>query len=414
MKNKSLIIGTTILLAVFLCAGTAGALDFGLVIHQFLGYGNTDGNDSDAAVSYTGSYTPWITADLQNAVKLYASAKLSMSYESEEWKYGDPRILPELERTEVSWRPAPSIYLEAGRVRFNDPLGIIAAGLFDGAKGSFTVGAVRLTAGAFYTGLLYKETAKIKMSADDKKNYGESFDYTGSDYYDYFASRRVVLSAGAEFPVLTSRTTLVLNGLFQFDANDVDDAVHSQYLTAQFGVSPTDTLTVTAGIVAGLLEDQASDNPIANLAATLSADWSVPGSLNDMAQAQFLWSSGAINDGIGVFTPVSLIAQGQFFTSALSALMVVKGKYTARLISSLSASVEGSYFVRTDSKTVVGAGYPASDSRSLGGEIYCSVIWSPVSDMALTAGGGAFFPGDAFESDDYARWKVSAGIILSL
>jgi hypothetical protein len=114
-----------------------------------------------------------------------------------------------LGRFEIFWRPLSNIYLEAGRVRFNDPAGFIAAGLFDGLSGTFVPGGVRLSAGAFYTGFLYKETAKILMSGGDAEKYAEPLDY--KDPESFLASRRILVSTAAEFPDFSPVSTLALS-----------------------------------------------------------------------------------------------------------------------------------------------------------------------------------------------------------
>jgi hypothetical protein len=97
-------------------------------------------------------------------------------------------------------------------------------------------------------------------------------------------------------------------------------------------------------------------------------------------------------------------------------LITIKGKYTAHLLQNFSASLEGTYFIRTDGETLVGTEYPPSASRLLGGELYGSALWALFSDFILTLGGGVFFPqwGNTFDSDAPVRWKVSAGIIFSI
>jgi hypothetical protein len=339
-------------------------------------------------------------------------------YEHGQWKGEKPPILPELGLFEISWRPASSINFEAGRVRFTDPSGFIASGLFDGLAGSAVLGKARLSIGAFYTGFLYKETAKITISRRDTEKYAVPL--TFADFETYFASRRALVSLGAEFPDLTSRTTLTLNALAQFDVNDSggrqDARVHTQYLSVRYTVQPLETLALFGTAVAGLAEHEGDDAIPAHFAAGGGIDWEVPGSLRDMLTLEFRWSSGAVNKNIVAFTPLNSIAQGQVFSPNLSGLMLVRGKYTARLHRTFSASLEGTYFIRTDEETVTGMEYPPSSSRALGGELYGSWVWAPASDFALSAGGGAFFPGtgNVFDTGAPVLWKVTAGIILSL
>jgi hypothetical protein len=340
-----------------------------------------------------------------------------MVYDGENWNPASPPILPELGLFEFTWRPVPSAYLEIGRLWFQDPLGIIVAGLFDGLNGSVVLGKARLSGGAFYTGFQYKGSAKIIMSSGDAQNYFLPFDYADMD--TYFATRRLLVQAGAEFNGLTPRTTLTVNALGQIDVNPAaltgESALHTQYLTIRYTFMPLETLTLTGAVIGGLAENQMKDI-YAHFAATGGMDWEVPGALQDMLQMSVHWSNGAVNERIIPFAPLTSIARGQVFNPKLSGVMIARAKYTARPHRTFSASMEGSYFFRTDGETLVRGEYPPSDSRLLGGELYGTLQWVPTEDLMITIGGGAFFPGwgDVFVPDSPVRWKASAGFIFSL
>jgi hypothetical protein len=114
---------------------------------------------------------------------------------------------------------------------------------------------------------------------------------------------------------------------------------------------------------------------------------------------------------MGPFLPVSSISQGNVLNSGLSGLMVIRSAYTIRPHESLSLVLDGRYFFLSgDAGQENGAG-----NKALGGELYGSVHWSPVMDMTLSAGGGAFFPdtGNALPSGAPVQWLVSAGLRLS-
>jgi hypothetical protein len=388
------------------------AFDFGLVISQTGEYTNADGGE----INYTGSYTPWFSSELGTTANIYLSAKLSTVYENGDWKPENLPILLELGRFEISWRPLTNVYLEAGRVRFKDPAGLIAAGLFDGLSGSIVLGGARLSTGVFYTGLLYKETAKIMMNSGDAGKYATALDYSDPD--TYFAPRRILVSAMAEFLDLTPRTTLALNILAQFDVNPesaLNPSIQTQYFEVHYTAELLETLSATGSTVAALAEKE-GENTQLHFAAAAGVDWEVPGAVRDLFHGELRWSSGYVNKNITAFAPLSSIAQGQVFDPRLSGLMILNAKYTARLHQTLSVSAEGNYFVRTDGKTLIGTEYPPSTSRLLGGELYATLLWAPVSDLVVTAGGGAFFPGwgDVFVSDAPVRWKFTAALILSL
>jgi hypothetical protein len=309
------------------------------------------------------------------------------------------------------------VYLETGRVYFQDPLGIIAAGLFDGLNGSVVLGKARLSMGAFYTGFLYKETSRIIMTADDLIAYAVPFDY--DDMNNYFASRRVLVTMGTDLSDLTPRSSLTVNVLGQFDMNPetvgAESRLHTQYLSTQYTFLPLDIFTLTGTVVAGLAENQMGDLS-AQFALAGAYAWDVPGALWDMMQGEVRWSSGAGNEGIIAFAPVTSATQGQVFKPKLSGLMTIKEKYTARLHRTFSAALEGTYFIRTDGETLTGAEFPPSSSRLMGGEVYGNLLWAPTEELMLTLGSGAFFPGigDVFEADAPVRWRVTAGLSFSL
>jgi hypothetical protein len=393
------------------------AIDFGVVIGQSGDLANLN-TTSEPGLNYTGTYSSWFSTELGETASLYLSGKVSNIYENGKWKPEKPPLLPELGRTEISWQPVPSVYLEAGRLAFQDPAGIIATGFFDGIGGSVVLGRARLSTHILYTGLLYKESAKIVMSPGDADAYAVPFVF--GDPGSYFSSRRIATSISAEFSDLTPRTSLTLNTLAQFDVNnrDRDALFHSQYLTVHYTAFLLETLNMTGAVVIGLAENRVAwgDSPRVHFAAAVKADWEVPGDLRDMLSGEVRWSSGA-GKVVAAFTPMSSIAQGQVFTPKLSGLATIKGQYTARLGDTFSASLGGTYFIRTDGGTLVGADYPASTTRRLmGGELYANVLWAPVSDVAITLGGGVFFPGlgDVFVKQAPALWKVTLGLVLTV
>jgi hypothetical protein len=191
-------------------------------------------------------------------------------------------------------------------------------------------------------------------------------------------------------------------------------ALHTQYLETRFGLDAADTLRFTLTGIGGLEENQGADLR-ANFAAALAADWDMPGALTDMLSAELRWGSGAVNARIGPFIPVSGIAQGTVFTPALPGLMNARAAYTARPDRTLSLSAEAVFFWRTDTETFTDPELDnTSTDRFLGTELRGSLVWALQSALRLSAGGGIFFPGGALAEDAGIRWKVTAGIIVSL
>jgi hypothetical protein len=89
--------------------------------------------------------------------------------------------------------------------------------------------------------------------------------------------------------------------------------------------------------------------------------------------------------------------------------MVLRAAYTLRPHESLSLVLDGRYFFLANGAD------SGADNTALGGELYGSANWAPVTDVTLTAGGGAFFPGagNALPSGAPVQWLVSAGLTVS-
>jgi hypothetical protein len=321
---------------------------------------------------------------------------------------------PVLERLELNFRPLRSVYLTLGRQQFRDGAGMISSGAFDGLAGSFGLGRLRLSGGAFYTGWLFKDTAAILMTGQDSDHYNKPLDY-GNFLDTYFASRRALAYLALDFPDLSSRTSLNVFALGQFDLNDgAESAFHTQYLEARWGLEPLDVLRFAVTAIGELAESGGQDLR-GGLAAAFGLDWEFPGRLADLLSLELRWGSGAVNRFIGPFDPVSGIAQGFVFTPTLSGTMNARASYTARLHSTLSMSMDGVFFMRTDTETFQNAALDAASAeRILGTEVYGRLIWAPQSVLRLNVGGGVFFPGGAFAAGTPLWWNVQAALVLSL
>jgi hypothetical protein len=388
--------------------GAAVAADYGLVLATTGEYGS---DAEEGEFSFAGQSTPWFSAALGEKITLYLSGKLTFHYQDGEEAWEWPPLF-ELERTELTFYPSQGAYFSFGRQWFSDSGGMLARGFFDGLQGSVGLGRVRLRVGAFYTGFLYKETAEILMTRGDFEAYYMPLEY--GDPATYFASRRLFATIAGELPDLSSRTSLTLAALAQFDLNAYQEILHSQYLEARLGIDAVDTLRCIITGVGGVTEDEAAGLS-ANFAAALGTEWNLPGELPDMLAAEFRWGSGAVNDGIGPFKPLNGIAQGSVFAPTLPGIMNARISYTARPHHTLSVSALGIFFGRTDLETFRDRELDdASKDRFLGGELDGQLLWAPQSALRLSAGGGVFFPGGAFVENTKLRWKTTINLVLSL
>jgi hypothetical protein len=380
--------------------------DFGLALSTEGDYVSERG---EGEPGFTGSLSPWFSAAIGESLSLYVSGKLSFEYEEGSWV---SPLLVELERTEFNFHPSPVWQVSLGRQRYRDYGGMIAGGLFDGLSASGGLGRFRLFAGAFYTGLLYKGTAEILMTASDRDRYAAPLEY--GDFDTYFAPRRILIPLGIEFPDLSPRTSLSVLGLGQFDLNGKDDTLNTQYLEALIGFEANDALRLNLTTVGALGEAEGSDIQ-SHFAWALGADWDLPSGIPDMLSGELRWGSGAINESVAPFTPINTIAQGRVLSASLSGLMNAQLSYTARPNRSVTISAEAVGFWRTDVETFTdGELDGASEKRFLGVEGYGQAQWAPQSALRFNAGGGVFIPGGAFAPGTKARWKLNVGMIVSL
>jgi hypothetical protein len=392
-----------------LAAASAGALDFGLAISQEV-KAVDENSAGDADFFYTPVASPWISAVGKN-LSFYFSGSAGFAFEKDAWR--TPLVLPELTRTEFTWVVFPALSFTLGRQHFADPSGLAASGLFDGLSAAFSAGKSRFSVGAWYTGLLYKDTADIVMTSRDLAESVKPFALDGS----YFASRRVLASLQWENPGLTPASSLAVGILGQADLNDdAEGRFHSQYLSARWGLRFSGGFSVEALAALGAGEQESRDLSLF-FAAALGLGWTPPASVDNTLRLRALYSSPRVNDQVIAFAPINSLPQGQIFGPALGGVSVIKLAYTLRPLSVLSLGAEGSYFIRVDTVSFQDTRDPLKEEGYfLGAEAFGTVLWTPLPDIALSLGGGAFFPrlGNAFVQDTETRWKAIVKLILSL
>ncbi|AEF84396.1 hypothetical protein TREPR_0579 [Treponema primitia ZAS-2] len=392
-----------------------GAQDFGLVLR---GQSTENrGEEDQGDFEYSGAISPWFAAPLGEQGDLYLSGGFSMKREKETpYEFQpEPKLqawywqpIPELYRFELAYRFATNLRINVGRILYQEPLHSILDGLIDGVSVAWHPGNTRLSAGAFYTGLLYKKTAYIAMNSSDSANY--------FDRDTYFASKRMVFSLGWEINSLfNSGGVFDLSVLGQFDLNGKDDWIHSQYGEVMLKAPLPGNFTVDLGLILGLLEDRSGPLPF-SFAAQTGLIWFPPSAANDRLTLGASFSSGVWSDRIGAFLPINSIPIGRVLQPAFSGIALVQGGYARKLLNSFFVEVSAVYFFRTDTKTFFDLDLDQiSLSPLLGGEVSGSLIWAPVSDLSFVLEGGAFLPqtGNAFNSDAAVKWQISLETIFS-
>jgi hypothetical protein len=412
-------------LRLFLAAASAGAVDFGLVVVQDAKIETGSGSGSEisdagetpdpAAFAYTPVLSLWFSASPGKRFSLYLSGRIGFEFakEGDRSAWRDPAALPELDRSEITWLVSPALYLKLGRQHFADPAGFAASGLFDGLGADLSLRESRFSAGVYYTGLLYKDRADIIMTGRDQEEYLKPLALDES----YFASRRLLAALGWEKPGIGPRSSLALALLAQFDCNGDEKTLHSQYLSARYGLRLPAGFGLEGTAALGLGEAPGDRGLF--FAGALALNWMPPGGWDDNLSLRGIYSSPSYGDALMPFVPVNSLPQGQVFSPAIGGVSLVRGSYNLQPFRSLSVGAECSYFIRTDTVSFTDNQDPdklKGEGYFLGGELYGTVRWTVLPDLALNIGGGVFFPGlgNAFVPEAKIQWNATLRLILAL
>ena len=381
------------------------AWDIGLLMDQTAGL-----ESPDNTFTYTGTLIPWYSVSFGDTGKLYISAGVTADYQNV-----NGIVIPELLRTEFSYRIGNGNEIKAGRMLYSDPLGFIAHGLFDGARFSNNSGLGTIGFGVWYTGLLYKTNAEITITNEDLVSYSSGFSY--AKFADsYFASRRLLAAVDWEYPDLMGLLRLKAALMGQFDLNDRENRYHSQYLVFKAGM-PLKSFIFDLGFCVEAAELSGEDSdPEFNIgfAGELGVGWRLPTPITDSLNFTARLSNGKMDDDsvIAAFVPITTMTQGDIIKAKLSGLSMLRLDYSFRLGESFLFNLADSYFILSDLGTY--SGLPGGrDGHFLGNEFSGRLIWSPLSDLRLDLGGGVFLPsmGNAAAKED-PIWRVELNAVL--
>ncbi|MDR0312908.1 MAG: hypothetical protein LBI14_04865 [Treponema sp.] len=385
--------------SIFFCS----ALDFGLLLNQNLGIGNEAASIKDG-FEYRADLWPRITYLIGDSGELYASAGLTLGING-----NTPSFIPELLRTDFFYS-FDTWGIRVGRMEYSDPLGIITTGLLDGARFSYYSMFGSFGVGVWYTGLLYKKNANITMTDADSDIYNAALD--GDFFNTYFAPKRLLVSLDWEHPSIADMLRLKAAITAQIDLSSSAKKYHSQYLTVK-ATLPVDSFVFELG---GSLEIAESDNFKIAYALDFSAYWTLPTTFSSRLLLTWRYASGNTNGTIGDFRPVTGKFYGIILKARLPAISMLAFNYTARINRSMGMSLDMAYFMRTDLGTYTM--YPVSTDDNgylLGLELYGRFVWSPLSDLQINIGGGAFIPalGNAGPKEKL-KWHLGLNAVIAL
>jgi hypothetical protein len=361
------------------------AVDVGVVLDQNAEYSSSG---EDTAFAYDGIIIPRITGLVGDKGDFYVSAGLS--YMNDPWSF-----VPELLQTDFNWHSG-NMGLTIGRMSYDDPLGYIASGLFDGGRVTFNTDNGSFSAGAWYTGLLYKKRVNIEMTDNEYTANNAALDY--DDFANtYFAPRRVLAAVDWEHDGLLEKAIARLSLLSQFDLTE--EKLNSQYLAGKI-IIPYKVFSFNLGGCFELIEG--NDKTGSGFAAEAAVEW---------RHAIHYFSLGAKyasgkTDTLTAFLPLTTNTQGNILEPKLSGISMFSLDYTARLHETFSAGLYPAYFILTDSD---------SEKKLLGGEMYAAVFWSPIPDIGILLGGGAFMPSlGNVTPEEKISWRIKLNVILAL
>jgi hypothetical protein len=385
MNERKILLTLLFTICCLLITTSLFAVDVGVVLEQNAEYSNYG---DDTAFAYDGIIIPRVTGLVGDKGDFYVS--LGLSYMNDPWSF-----VPELLQTDFNWRSG-NTGLTAGRMSYDDPLGYIASGLFDGGRVAFDTGMGSFSIGAWYTGLLYKKRANIEMTDNEYTANNTELDY--GDFADtYFAPRRVLAAFDWEHNGLWEKVIARLSLLSQFDLTE--EKLNSQYFAGKI-IIPYKVFSFNLGGCFELIE--ANDKTGSAFAAEASAEWRHAVHYLSLGAK---YASGE-SDSLTAFLPLTTNTQGNIFETKLSGISMFSLDYTARLHETFSAGLYPAYFILTGSD---------SEEKMLGGEIYAALFWSPVPDIGIVLGGGAFLPSLGNVSpDEKVSWRIKLNVVLAL
>jgi hypothetical protein len=386
INKKTSLLSLLLTICYLLITNSLFALDVGVILEQNAKYSNADDN---TAFDYDGIVIPRITGLIGDTGNFYVSA--GFSYINNPWSF-----VPELLRTDFNWQSG-GMDLTIGRMVYDDPLGYIASGLFDGARFSYNTNIGTFSVGAWYTGLLYKKRANIEMTENENIAINADLDY--ADFANtYFAPRRVLAALDWEYNGLLEKAVIKLSLLGQFDLTE--EKLNSQYLAGKITI-PYGVFNFDIGGCFELIEEN-NENSSA-FAVEASASWRHQIHFLSLGAKYASGKSGSLSD----FLPLTTNTLGHILEPKLSSLTMISLDYAARLSDTYSVGFFPAYFMLNGSDN--------NGKNLLGAEIFAAFYWSPLPDISLNLGAGAFLPSlGNITPDEKASWRIELNVVISL
>ena len=282
-------------------------------------------------------------------------------------------------------------------------------GRFDGIDIHYNPEKFKLGFNAFYTGLLFKDTANISVSPKDIEDHDIDFNWT--DFGNtYFAPRRLTTSAYGEFPGYPRGLGQLYAGIMsQFDLSNVIEEYHTHYLLLRHTLAIDVYDLNLAGAVE--LTNTTADGVKPAFAFSSEAGWQTPAAITDRLSFGFDWASGA-GKYTAAYFPITREAMSFVLGPAFSGIISFRVNYHVQVLPSFSTELGSIYFLRTDA-TSFSNSYLRSKSYSLGLELNTGLLWVPFPELSLSLNGGIFLPGSAWMDDAPVLRRLTLGVLFS-
>ena len=382
--------------------------DFGLILfqdsafyHDFT-YGTTD-------FIYRANAMPRVSFLLGNNGFFITSFGFAIEY-GDEFKKAF-----ELLRTELSLRFG-SFGIRAGRFNYADPMSFALDSLYDGIMFSYNTGAGQFNVGSWYTGILYKKSANILMTENDRDIYNAPF-VKGDFFGTYFAPPRIIVSMDWDHPSISEFVQLKTALSGQFDMSKQVGRLHSQYFTFSAGLNFSKFLVSAGGSIEAAEIKGAEETYRLAVAGELGFYFPLRFKIDGQLSLKARYGSGDTGKPFYAFTPVTTAYYGEIFQTGISGHTMFDVTYSARFLETLGAIFNVSYFIRNDLMTPNTYIIAGTDMRKklLGMEISSKLVWNPFSDMEYSLGIGTFIPpfGNNWPNSR-AIWKINLTTLLAL
>lgn len=321
------------------------------------------------------------------------------------------KLAGELDILRFTVSAPPLFYADMGRVPFQDALGLVANAAFDGAALGFAGERHAFSAAAFYTGLTYKETARLLLSRRDKFAYYQE---------GYFAPPHLIMAAGYDFfPSFWSGAQLGLNVIHEIDLRE---NARSRTTFGLFKIAlPFAGNCLLQG---GAVFSWAEENEVPQYALASTLDFSID--LSKYYPSQLFFELKLFYGAFDAVEPMPVITfqdLSALYSPEQARLIRFKTSYLARFSEILSFECAFLLFARLSAESLPSVplygAYENPDASGflLGEELLLSAVWTPLSDLSFNLGAGFFFP-DNGPSSVYLpmapiAWTLRLGVLLS-